>query len=88
MEARDGSGPCPLFEFGPSAVRGVVLGDGKHRSCLWRRLASWKWWWSITFDHPSVRARSMVGSMGTWSARAWAVGGVSHGRILRESSEI
>ena len=76
MEARDGSGPCPLFEFGPSAVRGVVLGDGKHRSCLWRLLASWKWWWSITFDHPSVRARSMVGSMGMGSASVgcgWSV---------------
>ena len=30
---------------------------------------------------------SMLGSMGV-KRRAWAVGGVSHGRILRESSEI
>ena len=30
--------------------------------------------------------RSPVGSMG--EQQAWAVGGVSHGRILRESSEI
>ena len=34
MEARDGSGPYPSFKFGTLAVRGVVLGDGQHRSCL------------------------------------------------------
>ena len=70
MEARDGSGPCPSLEFGPSAVRGVVLGDG-HRIVL-----AWRWF-----------IRVQIGSMGV-GRRAWAVGGVSHGKILRESSEI
>jgi hypothetical protein len=44
MEARDGSGPCPSFEFGSSAVRGVVLGNGKHRSCLWRWFVQCSGW--------------------------------------------
>jgi hypothetical protein len=41
-------------------------------------------------DHRArvVSERSPVGSMGVGGGRAWAVGGVSHGRILRESSEI
>jgi hypothetical protein len=35
----------------------------------------------------ALGVRSMLGSMGV-EPRAWAVGGVSHGRILHESSEI
>ena len=35
----------------------------------------------------TLGVRSMLGSMGV-EPRAWAVGGVSHGRILHESSEI
>ena len=50
--------------------------------------------------HPIIQRRSDGGGGGevaevdqlsvrwAWAARAWAVGGVSHGRILRESSEI
>jgi hypothetical protein len=34
----------------------------------------------------ALGVRSMLGSMGG-EGRAWAVGGVSHGRILRESSD-
>ncbi len=47
MEARDGSGPCPSFEFGPSAVRGVVLGHGKHRSCLWHWFVQGSGWFGV-----------------------------------------
>ena len=69
----------------------VVDGQSIHRwSVVWpavKLLAHRRWSESVggskqraEVDHPSVRW--------AWAARAWAVGGVSHERILRESSEI
>ena len=52
-----------------------------------QRLARWRW--SEVWAGRSIGAEvDQLSVRWAWAARAWAVGGVSHERILRESSEI